>query len=420
MGVVGRTIRKPWQKRLPVGYGGLGGFAGLDLMFSSSVYALNGPYSSQFPTGWSFSRTDTNGTATALTNAGVVVPFATSIPRITDRGLLVEESRTNLNQYSDDLTNAYWSLTSASASLVTDGTMGLVSRIVSTASTSSVYATRPSVAVDGTTVVRSALIKADGSTGVHLRSTHATSGGWGGVSLNLLTGAATVQGAATSVGATPLAGGWFYVWFVMATTSDGLTQSTTIRLINGNADPVGSGVLVKAINTQVGSFPTSPIITTGAAGTRGADNASLAYSIPAGQDFTESGEVQLTQETDGSDRILLDVNAGAVANRFYIARTGSVTFRAVVVIGSVPTNFNVVGKGAPRTIKWALSRSGDTYTFVVDGALVATNVLPGMPTLTSRRIGSSQTGASVFNDPIRRIQSVNYAMTTAQMQAMTA
>ena len=76
------------------------GVQGLDLDFLNARYALNGPYGPAFPAGWTFVRADSNGTATAFQNDGSLVQFATGIPRITNRGMLVEVARTNLIQGS--------------------------------------------------------------------------------------------------------------------------------------------------------------------------------------------------------------------------------------------------------------------------------------------------------------------------------
>jgi hypothetical protein len=79
--------------------------AGLDLNFAGGVFSLNNTRTSNpanIP-GWSFSRTDTDGTATALDLAGNVIQFATGVPRITNRGILVEEARTNVQLRSNPL-----------------------------------------------------------------------------------------------------------------------------------------------------------------------------------------------------------------------------------------------------------------------------------------------------------------------------
>jgi hypothetical protein len=68
---------------------------GLDLNFATGRYALNGDYRSDITNvfGWSFTRASVG---TALDASNNIIQFASGAPRITNRGILVEESRTNL------------------------------------------------------------------------------------------------------------------------------------------------------------------------------------------------------------------------------------------------------------------------------------------------------------------------------------
>jgi hypothetical protein len=66
----------------------------LNLIFTQGVYRASGAsYSLANLPGWSFTRASTG---TATNSAGTILSFASGQPRITDLGLLVEESRTNL------------------------------------------------------------------------------------------------------------------------------------------------------------------------------------------------------------------------------------------------------------------------------------------------------------------------------------
>jgi hypothetical protein len=72
--------------------GGVGANGGLDMDFAAGRYALSGAYSSSFPAGWAFTRASP-GLAQRLD--GSWASFAAGVPRITNRGLLVEEQRIN-------------------------------------------------------------------------------------------------------------------------------------------------------------------------------------------------------------------------------------------------------------------------------------------------------------------------------------
>jgi hypothetical protein len=62
--------------------------------------------------GWSFSRT---GVEYALNSAGLLVPFSSGTPAITDLGLQAWEARTNLSLRSQQLSNAAWAVGAATA-----------------------------------------------------------------------------------------------------------------------------------------------------------------------------------------------------------------------------------------------------------------------------------------------------------------
>ena len=85
-------------RRMEVAHTRLKGVVGLDLDFAAGRYALNGPYSSGFPAGWTLQRTDGPGSATALTPEGTRQRFASNVARRTGRGLLVERTTSNLIQ----------------------------------------------------------------------------------------------------------------------------------------------------------------------------------------------------------------------------------------------------------------------------------------------------------------------------------
>lgn len=85
----------PRQRRVWAALASSQALQGFDLDFVNSRFGLNGSYrtdASAIP-GWSFARASAG---TALDQAGNVVQFASGVPRITDRGLLIEEARTNL------------------------------------------------------------------------------------------------------------------------------------------------------------------------------------------------------------------------------------------------------------------------------------------------------------------------------------
>lgn len=262
---------------------GGGFFSGLDLDFVANRYALNGPYSAAFPAGWSFSRT---GAGTAETAAGALVSFATGVPRITDRGLLVEEARTNLllnSAFAGGGTPTNWS----ASGTPTAGARALlpsVSAITFAASASRVWivqaisvaaATAYAVAVNVEsvtgTIVASQVIGSGLGSGITWPACQANpSGGTSGV----------VQPGRLVAIITPVG------------------TSEQLRFGAGVNSNQTATVVLSLPQLELGSFPTSPIITTGSAATRGVDAASIVvpanvstYTATYGSGLTETGPV---------------------------------------------------------------------------------------------------------------------------------
>jgi len=91
VGLVGVAPRNIAKAKIPVASTSF--VLGLEMDFLAQQYALQGAYSAAFPTGWSFTR----ATAGNAQNAdGSWVAFTSGQPRITTRGLCIEEARTNL------------------------------------------------------------------------------------------------------------------------------------------------------------------------------------------------------------------------------------------------------------------------------------------------------------------------------------
>jgi hypothetical protein len=268
--------------------------AGLDLNFAGGVFSLNNTRTdspANIP-GWSFSRTDTNGTATALDLAGNVIQFATGVPRITNRGILVEEARTNSIRNSvaagavagtPGTAPTNWS--------VSAGTTSLSTQVVATGTDATTGATFVEIRFFGTTTTGGTVqIRLEAGNSIAATNAQAWSAS---------VYAALVAGSVSGFTAVPFlqfdmnnaAGG-----YVGNSTSTALTTTSTmtrsvvnfttnqvltafvfpyIAITPGTGKTVDFTLRVSLPQTELGAFATSPIITTGAAGTRGADAASI-------------------------------------------------------------------------------------------------------------------------------------------------
>jgi hypothetical protein len=321
--------------------------AGLDLNFAGGVFSLNNTRTdspANIP-GWSFLRTDTNGTATALDLAGNVIQFATGVPRITNRGILVEEARTNL------LLNS------------------------ATLSTQSVT----------TTAV------------AHTLSFYGT-------------GTVTLTGTST---AGPLVGTGASNRVTLTFTPTAGTLTLTVT---------GS---VTTAQLEAGAFATSPIITTGAAGTRGADSA-LVNSLPAlPTAFTMVAEWSREGGTDAatSYRVAsLSRVADDSYSEIYQRHTNNVVraFQRTLAANQADVTLGTGSIGSVQRTAARFVTNDVTGSF--NGAAVVSDTVVTMPASPplSFAAGSTNGTSGWLNGYIRRVQVLPFAATDAQLQALTA
>lgn len=233
------------------------------------------------PAGVTYSRT---GAATAFTTGGVVLPFATDVAPITDRGLLLEAARTNLGISSDDWSNAAYF--SRAAFNITPGQAGspagtaTATKLVPTTTSESKETYQSPVTAAGP-YAYSGTFKAAGYNYIRGRL-YGGAGFVADVVFNLATG--LVQRTDSGVGTiTPLANGTFRLGVAGTATGTGggfgwAVCADALGTVVYAGDGV-SGVLASEYQIEAASTPSSPITTTGAAATRGAPTVTM--TVPA-------------------------------------------------------------------------------------------------------------------------------------------
>jgi hypothetical protein len=248
----------------------------LDLAFSAdkTLTARYGPTPS-------YSRASTG---TVTNSSGVLTSAAVNEPRFdhvydgtswVSKGLLVEEQRTNLCPYSEQISDASWNFRTnvtvvANSGVAPDGTT-TADLIYPTANGSSCEMGR-SVGTVNTSLIytNSFFLKSSGKTWARVLSIRGDFGAWfnlsnGTVGTTLSGSVATIQNAGNGwyrcsvTRGTDFSTGYSFVLVADADNSNSVTASGA------------NGILVWGAQSEQGSFPTSYIPTTTAAVTRSAD-----------------------------------------------------------------------------------------------------------------------------------------------------
>ena len=366
--------------------------------------------------GWTFTRASTGYAETA---AGALVAFASGAPRITDKGLLVEEARTNLCLQSQTFGDAAWTkgncAITADAVLAPDGTLTADTVTVSTTASASLTIAggyRP--AVTGTTCTASVYVKRgatiDATASFVLRDATGAADKITGA-LTWATMTMTGTGASiTRLGSTD--------WYRVVLTDSAWTSTNQAQLYAGMAGSsytIGHAYAVWGAQIEAGAFPTSYIPTTTASATRAADVATITgLSIPA--PFTLVAEYVKNGEGTTTDFPRALSLEGATIEHSLFQRDSTQAAR-VFVTSTVELTIGTGSLGAISKL------AGRFETNNVNGAFNGTAGTADT-TATVQTGVSAYFGTAASVNPmlgyIRRAFIYPYAFTDAQLQAATA
>jgi len=357
------------------------------------------------------------------TSAGALTLFGSGVPRITDKGLLIEGARTNLCLQSQTFQNAVWDDgTPNNATVATDLTApdGTATGQTLTAATGTTLSMRRQAltTVGSTSYIFSVFIKQGTATSSRIRVRDATNGvdvlqatavTWSG-------GTPTIGGT-TGTWGTPiqLAGGWWRIWGLATTGVGGVSCSIAIYPDNAS----GTGTLgVWQSDLQAGSFPSSPIPTTSASVTRPADVCSIAVSGLA-YPLTLFAEFERVVDTGGSEDYF-DIRATDNNNRTRIGVNGSdLAFVQVNQGGADQGSVTVAGSMAVATpYKMAARVNTNSIQIARGGTLGTEDTTATLPT-TPNEVSLGQ-GNTPFGYISQAAIWSNLAFSDANLQGVTS
>jgi hypothetical protein len=336
-----------------------------------------------------------------LQTAGNNVPrFEYDPITLAARGLLVEESRTNLLTYSEQFDNAAWtkqancSVTGVNAGIAPDGTL-TADEVTFTATTNDGIFQGVSVAAS-TTYTASFWVKGTGSQVVQIGCQPPAGAVFTQVTLN---------------------GSWQRVSATATTTVAG-TLNVSVDLVSGTTPAV---VHVCGAQLEAGAFATSYIPTVASAVTRAADTASVNTLSP------------WFNATEGT--IFLDVGAaqGTFPQAFEFRRDGNNYLKLGKEFNtSAPsTNYQLTNLFAgPNNVELGSQQASGRFAFgyqtnnsalSANGGAVLTDASCQFAAWTSMHLGwSLANGGRQANTHIRRLSYYPRRLSNAELQALTA
>ena len=392
-----------------------------------------------------FTRADSVTCATYFNSSGVLATAAANVARFdydpsttpaTPRGLLIEESRTNLLTYSRDMTNAAWTKTDTTPTRTQVGIDGTANSacLMTEGSTLTAYTITAAGATvtAGATITASLVMKYGNCPWIRINCTDQTGANGYAAWFNIQTGTlgstgALGTGTAVTSSITNLGGGW-YRCVVSCIPSGSYTSagcSFNSASANGNTNRVsGATYTVDMAQLEVGAFATSPIATTSAAVTRAADTPSMSgvsftswWNASQGT-FVAKG-IFTSQLTTNSYPNLFDVSDGTVNNQIQIFKQSNLNSVSHNVTVATTSYQNADGVPNIGVNKAAISYIAGTSNASLNGAAVVSSSPPSIPAMSNLQLGKGWWAGDYLNGWLQSLVYYPTALSSAQLQALT-
>ena len=332
-----------------------------------------------------------------------------------DKGLLVEGAATNMLTYSEQLDNAAWTKTNATAganaAVSPDGKTTMDS-FTGDAGTAGKSLRTAVTMVNGTDYVYSFFVKKQASF-IQVYS----NSGWGGNSkanINLSTGAVSADFSFTA-SAEDFGTFWRVSVEGPATSTSSniyISLITDITSARGSSTAVVGPIYLWGMQFELGTSPTSYVPTVASAVTRGGDDISILTADITGWDDEIGTFVVEHGQMSGSERLLSGESNAAVLYK----STNISTYNLSAALNSANGDVTTAGD---HTSAVAGDASGRSIT--VDGAAVTSDSNTFIGTdITRLDIGKQDNNSNYLNGHIARITYYPTRLSDAAIQALTA
>ena len=368
----------------------------------------------------------------------VLLTAATNAPRFDHNpttgeslGLLIEEQRTNLVTYSEDLSNAVWTTKTnmsvvANYAIAPDGTLTADQIIENTSAGEHGLQAAFVSYTSGTSYTFSCYAKSAGRSILRILLPQAAYTENKIAFFDVSSGTVTsTSGTGLTTSITNVGNGWYRCSITATATVTTTTVAAQLRLVSTGttASYTGdgySGIYIWGAQLEAFAFPTSYIATVAATVTRSADAASMTgtnfsswYNPSEGTLFAES----VTINPSSVFSRVASIENASQSSSFQLARNGTNSrgFGAGVSLDQGSNTFLV-----DTITKQALAGKINDFALSTNGSAVATDTSTD-PVLAVVALGiGASTFPSVFlNGHIRKIAYYPLRLTDAQLQALT-
>jgi len=348
-------------------------------------------------------------------------------------GLLVEEQRTNLKTYSQDIltTNGYntasATLTAASSTTpisgVTTATKFALNSGADTGNSQTGWNFGSGVTLTASTVhTQSVYVKSDGANIFRLRSNVS-----GQVfDIPIAGPSPSPSGAVTACSVQQVGNGWVRISWTFTSGASGVpaTRSDYWACKSEVNDGVG-GYLIVGAQLEAGAFPTSYIPTVAATVTRNADAATMTGVNFSSWYRADEGTFQVSFITpvttpSGTFPVVLAAHDGTTNNRILLSTNGFFNCRVGISTGGVSESDYNAGSfvTANNLAIWNLAYKTNDQAASANGNPVQTDTSVLIPTVNQLGIGN-RPGGTNCTGYIRRIAYYPVRLSNDQLQALT-
>jgi hypothetical protein len=341
------------------------------------------------------------------------------------KGLLIEESRTNLLTYSEDFNSwtKFLASVSTNTTIAPDGNTTADTVISNGGTTTGLVRQDVSGLADNTTYTFSVFLKTAGLNNISLQFYNKANTFHGSKSLNLSTGALTENDTVGTSSVVSYGNGWYRLILTNLGSGTGAT-TPNVRILTTSIGNGTSGIYIWGAQLEAGAFPTSYIPTTASTVTRSADTASMTgtnfsswYNSSEGTFFTQAKSIATVS---GATRRFLEVSNGGAGQRYLLGYSATSNTRFLVTSSSV----NVVDIGSTASpssgVKMCASYSTNNFAQSTNGVLSTRDLQGVVPTVDRMIIGwDNITTNAILCGTISRLTYYPRALKPNQLQLLT-